>query len=802
MSIADRLPVPARARLRVLALGVTLLLASAGGRPAVGQRSMQFRHLGVDELRWVQAIVQDSRGFMWFGTANGLVRYDGYGYRAFRHTRTDTTSIANHSINELYEDRDSVLWVGTRVGLSRFDRATERFRNYPLDGGVIAIREDERGTLWAGTVNAVYRFDRNAGVASVVALPLPAEAPRAYSQLIFEDSRKHLWVGTRGQGLFERDPATGRFVRHASVAGDPNTLPSNDIRAMAEDANGQLWIGTYTAGLVRLDPSTGRMTHYAHDPANPNSPTNNVIARLLLDGQGGLWIGTENGGLDHFDPMTGVFAHHRSDPGDPTGLTNNSIWSLCIDDGGSLWVGTFAGGVNIAKQNSEGIRSFRSVMGDQGSLSSNSVLGFAQDLQGNAWIATDGGGLNRLDAATGRFTRYTTANSNLDQDAVLALVTTRDGAIWLGTWNGGISRFDPATNSFTAYTTRNSNLPDDHVFSIYEDRVGRLWVGTWRQGLALFDRARNTFTHYNIAPPGTGESDIWVIRELSDGTLALATLENGLALFNPATGKATLLRSALRDDNTLSSDEVRALLETQPGILWVGTANGLDRLDLRSHAITHLLESDGLPSAGISGLVLDASGKMWISTEQGLVRYDLSTKHMDYYTVADGLQGNAFAPRSYLQARDGTLYFGSNSGFTVIRPDRIQRNEHKPRVVITDFQLSNRPVAIGVKGSPLKVAIGMTPELRLSHSQNVFSFQFAALDYATPEKNEYAYMLQGFDKDWHRVGSVRMASYTGLPRGSMSSASRPPTGTGSGTTRAPPCASWSSPRSGRPGGSG
>ncbi len=726
-----------------------LLLTCASAGP-ISAQSLQFRHLGEEQglaLPWVQQIAQDSRGFMWFAAANGLIRYDGYVLKAYRHRRKDPNSLVDNRVYTVYEDRDSTLWVGTPVGLSHFDPRTERFTNYPAIMNVDAIVADERGTLWLATTAGLYRFDRAAGKAEAVALPAESNL---YVQALFKDSRGHIWAATR-TGVHEIDPATGQNTWHRHDPADPRSLPGDEVRAVAEDPDGGIWLGLYAAGLVRLDRGTGELTRYQHDPANPRSLAVDRILRLLPDGRGGLWVGTENGGLDRLDIASGSFTHHRGSANEPMGLSNNSVWSLYQDATGTVWAGTFSGGVNVSSGNGEAIRLYRSVAGDAAGLSSNAVLGFGDDGRGGVWVATDGGGLNRLDPASGRFTHLTAASSGIGADAVLAVLTDRAGVTWVGTWGAGLRRIDPS-GATTAYTTRTSTILDDHIFSVYEDRAGRLWAGTWQNGLLLMDRARGTFTRYSL--DRGGESQVWIIVELSDGRLALGTKGNGLALFEPRTGAMQRFRTDPRDTSSLSSDEIQAVAETEAGTLWVGTTEGLDRLDVRSGRITHVGEADGLPAGGVAGLLADGSGGLWISTEQGILHFEPGSRRIQHYTAADGLQGNAFTARSYFKGREGALYFGGNNGFNRIQPDRIARNEHKPPVAITAFLLMNKPVEGGIPA-----------RLKLPHDRNVFSFEFAALDYVAPAKNQYAYMLEGFDKSWQQVGTARTASYTGLPPG-------------------------------------
>ncbi|PYP78132.1 MAG: chemotaxis protein [Gemmatimonadetes bacterium] len=747
-----------------------LAIACAICLPRTGEaQRLQFTKLTADDGLsgpWVPSIYQDARGFMWFGTRRGLDRYDGYSIANYRHVRGDSTSIPDNYIEFVREDRDSVLWIGTRKGLTRFDRAHDRFVTYPVGPGVegrlvLSFLHTRAGQIWVGTDEGLYQFDRATGKSTRYARSAVLGLAGKNVVGLTEDRRGHIWISTKEMGVLDLDPATG--AARPYLLG--NAIDS-DIRGSIEDDAGTIWVGSYHGGLVKIDPISGAITRYQHDPANPKSLNLNAIQTLAKNGRDGLWVALENGGLDRFDFATATFSHNTYDPNNPTGLNNNSVWGLFEDKSGTLWLGTFAGGVNVAKRNSDAIRTYRSVPGDATSLSVNSVLGFAQDSSGNVWVATDGGGVNRFDVTTGRFTRYTSKSSALNVDAVLAVAAEPNGVLWLGTWAGGITRFDPSANSFTAYTSKNTNLPDDNIFAMHVDRRGRIWVGSWHEGLLLFDKASRSFTKFPIGDAGPGQSEIWCIEELRDGRLALGTRESGLRVFDPETHQMLAFGAAGSSATSLTSNEVRAIREAEPGVLWVGTAEGLDRVDLSTKVVTHVSRGDGINATAISGIAADGDGNLWLSTDQGVTRFNPTLKKGQQFTKADGLQGRDFNPRSYFRTRLGALLFGGNEGFSVIQPQQLAQNTHVPPVVLTGFQLMNKPVAIGAKDSPLETAIGETKRLTLSHKHSVFTFEFAALDYTSPAKNQYAYKLDGFDREWRDAGTQRSAVYTNLAPGS------------------------------------
>ena len=746
--------------------------------------ALQFSHLGVENglpSSLVSDVVQDHRGFMWVGTGHGVSRFDGGRFRTYARERANPYSLPLDFIDQVYEDRAGTLWVVTRAGLSRYDAAHDGFVTYAAQHvardaatGAHPITttalDDSRGAFWVGTSAGLYRLDRATGVAAAVPLGTPAvggAAPaRPHVMAIHEDARQRVWVGTRA-GLYLLGP-DGRAARYyGSRPGDVRGLPDSVVRAFADGPDGALWIGTGDGGLARLDERTGHFERFRHDPADTTTLAKNRIVRLVADrAGGGLWAGTENGGLDYFDFATRQFVHHRFDPNVPSSIGSNSIWALYQDATGALWVGTFSGGLDVSAPNGAAIHQYRSVSGDTGSLSYNAVPAFAEDRAGYVWVATDGGGLNRFDPRTGRFARFTQQNTNLNAEAVLGALEDRRGELWVATWGGGISRFDRRARRFTPYTTANSDIPDDHVYELLEDRAGRLWVGTENAMVAQFDPTRGTFPRrFRVVAPGLAPSSVLLLRELGDGTLGVGLREGGVATLDPRTGARRYYVADPHRPDGLASNDVRALLADGPGAVWVGTEDGLDRLDLATGRCTHYGEADGLPSAFVEGLAPDAGGRLWVSTDRGLARFDPLRRTAKVYTRADGLHGDEFLMRSAFRASDGALYFGGNAGFSVVRPAWLVENRRPPPVVITGLQLFNRPVAVGTPGSPLRRAIDQTTELTLTHAQNVVTFEFAALDFGAAANARYAYRLDGFDAEWQHVGRKRTASYTNLAPG-------------------------------------
>ncbi|MFL5582307.1 MAG: two-component regulator propeller domain-containing protein [Gemmatimonadaceae bacterium] len=743
-----------------------LALAAAGTRPLAAQR-LQFRYLTPDDglaASWVPAVAQDRRGFMWFGTVRGLNRYDGYALRTYRHDAADLTSLAGNRVNAIHVDAEGALWIGTDAGLSRYDTERDAFVSYRIGTGddslaVQSVAADGRGAIWVGASRGLFRLDPVTGRVT----PVGASTPLASANVTaaFRDRDGRLWLGTENRGLFQVDPAT------SAVRAFPTGLPGADIRDIVQDAAGKLWLGLYGGGLVRFDARAGTVARrYTHSPNDPRTLAADRIYALFPAHSGaGLWIATENGGLDFLDYASDAFRHNRTDPSDETGLNNSSVWSVAEDASGTVWVGTFNGGVNVSKPNSAAIRRYRGMAGNEMSLGGNSVLNFAEDGRGAVWVATDGGGLNRFERETGRFRRFNTRTSNLNSDAVLDVAVDGGGAVWLATWAGGISRFDPATERFTALTPKTSSIPDESFFSIRVARDGTLWAGSFTHGLVRHDRATGRFTAIPMARKGQVESQIRDIGETRAGELLVSIEGNGLVILDPRTMRQTRYDALTKGRAALSSNVVHMAVETEPGIVWVATAAGLDRIDRRTNTVTHLTERDGLPSSTVVGIAPDDDGNLWIATNGGATRYSPSSRRFKQFAVADGLQGTEFLGGAAYVGRDGAIYLGGTKGFNVIRPGALAENRSPPRIAFTGFQLFNRSVPIGAPGSPLRQSITETDTLVLSYKHSVFTLEFAALDYTAPEKNEYAYKLEGFDRNWNRVGRQRTASYTNLAPG-------------------------------------
>jgi ligand-binding sensor domain-containing protein/signal transduction histidine kinase len=632
---------------------------------------------------------------------------------------------------------------------------------------VVSIAEDSSGNLWLATSQGLIYFDR--GKNKAIRYAQAPNNPKSLSynnvEKVFIDSKKNVWVSTkRGLNLFQ--PETETFL-HVSAEMDKHADLSNIyFMDIVEDKEGNLWFGTYGDGLFRFN--TKKKSHswinYRHHPQDNGSLSADRVQKLFIDRQGNLWIGVENGGLNLFDRKTEKFRHYRANEHDPNSLNNESIYAIYEDEIGKFWIGTFAGGINISKFNSDAIMEYTNFPGVPTSLSNNSVTCFMEDHRGRIWIGTDGGGLNLFDSETGRFIQFNSKNTNLNSDALLSIVEDSDHQIWLGTWGGGLIRFDLKTRSFQSFTTNNSAIPDNNIFSIIEDKKGDLWLGSFQNGLIQYEKKKNRFNSYTSENSGLSMNMITVVREIPDGRLLVGT-PSGLNIFYPDKKYFKTYFYVPGDAHSLSSNGIHFIIVENDTTIWIGTHNGLNRFNPRTEMFAWFSKKDGLPDNVIKGLALDATGKLWVSTNKGICRWDIKDRTHKNFVKADGLQSNEFNDRSALRLKDGRILMGGIRGFNVLYTEKIKENRNIPRILITDFLVFNIPMGAGVAGSPLKTHISETDLLTLSYKQSVITFQFAAMDFTAPEKNQYAYKMEGFENDWNFVGTQRMATYTNLSPG-------------------------------------
>jgi len=769
---------------------------------------LNFEHILSDKglsQNTIHCILQDSKGFLWFATEDGLDRYDGYKFTTYKNNPQDKSTISDNFIWTMYEDKTGTLWVGTNSGgLSKFNRKTEKFTNYKYDpsnpyslsnNNVRAIFEDSQGVLWIGTEGGgLNEFDRKDDKFFHFN-NIPGDSNSLSNNVvlsIFEDNNHTLWVGGDG-GLNKYNRAEKSFTSYQYNFKNPQSLSYNVVLSMYEDKENNFWVGTLN-GFNLFDRKKGNFERYFCNTDIFSKLDNNRINQILEDNYGTLWVAT-GGGLYQFNRKSKKFLSLSQTTSHPPSISNKNILSLFQDNSNIIWIGTGEGG--IIKFDRERMK-FKHYMNDPSnpnSLSYNTVRSIYQDKSGILWIGTLGGGLNRLDLKTDNYTHYFYQSKNaysLSNNSVISIYRDKSGTLWIGTWGGGLNKVIndgyPDKLKFISFRHDASNpysISNDIVQSIFEDDKGRFWIGTGI-GLDIFDRKSGKFYTYIHNPKDS--------KSISEDQIQSCILEdqkkylwvgtwnglNKLDLSNvPVSapyGNLSFIHYVHFSNNhaSLSDNRIISVNEDNKGNLWFGTyGGGLNELsasqkinpDSKVAEFIHYSIKDGLTSNIIYGILDDNEGDLWLSTDNGLSRFNPKTKIFRNYYQSDGLQGNQFFWGASFKGNNDELFLGGTNGVNAFHPASLRDNLHIPPIVITDFQIFNKPVPIGLKGSPLQQSIETTKVIELSYSQNVFSFEFSALDFTSPSKNQYAYMMEGFDKDWIKSGSRRFVTYTNLDPG-------------------------------------
>lgn len=738
-----------------------------------------FRHISTNEglsQGHVSAILKGKNGYMWFATHEGLNKFDGYRFSIYKHLSDDSLSLNNNLVNDILEDKEGNLWVATAAGLDKVNREKEKFSHFFPTNEIVNVRDifqDRQKRIWLGTTTGLYLI--NTANHTFKTFKHDDNNKNSLSDddiyRIEQDKDGNLWIGTKN-GLNKFDPTTNTFTQFFNDPKNPNSIGANWIKAVFKDSRNYIWIGTQRGGVSRYDTRTNTFTNFKHDARNPHSIGYNDILSFIEDTAGNIWVGTENGGISIYGATTHTFQTFLNDFNDKNSLSNNSVYCMYIDNIDNIWVGTYSGGVNFLPKFGNKFSLYKEGAPANG-LKNSSILSIAGDNDGNVWIGTDGGGLSFFDKKKKNFTTYKKQLSNprsINSDYVVSVAEIDKDLLGVGLYLGGFDLFNKKTGQFVHHMPDKNNshsISSESVYAILKAKDGNVWLGTLSGGLNYYNRKTDSFTSYrhNGKDPNSISSDFArTLYEDENGILWIGT-DNSLDAFDKTTGIFTHFTHKNSDKKSIVNNNVQVITEAKKGYLWIGTTDGLSLLDLKTRTFETISEKDGLPNNVINGILKDKKGNFWISTNKGIARYNPITKKFRNYGLSDGLQGNEFKPGSAFQTIDGEMLFGGPDGLNILHPDSMKDNTFIPPVHITDFQIFNKTVSINEKDSPLTSSISETKEIVLTHEQSVFSFEFAALNYTLSPKNQYAYKLEGFDKDWNYIGNRRRATYTNLDPG-------------------------------------
>ncbi|MBA0883897.1 hybrid sensor histidine kinase/response regulator transcription factor [Flavobacterium undicola] len=738
-------------------------------------------------------IFQDHEGFLWFGTIDGLNKYDGYDFEIYRNILDNPNSISNNRITVITEDKQGRLWIGTSNGLNIFDRNTEKFYKidlYKKKKEGVNYREEINGllyhkndnTLWVATKNGVTKLlldnieDSTYDKINFSHYSYNSKNPQSIDSndvtSIIEDRKGNIWIATKANHLHRYNPNTNNFTRFPiDFKGSQylNHLP----KQVLIDKDGDFWIGNDISHLFLLDINKGTVKNVS--PLNKRVP----IFHLYQDKKGVIWASTDGDGIFLLDKKKGLLQHLQHNPFNPFSLSNNQASEVLEDKNGIFWIATYNTGLNkLAISKSSFGHYFYKSESNEG-LSAKIAQSVLEDSKKRIWIGTDGGGLNLFDEKNGTFKHYRARQgdpNSLSSDKIVNLVEGDNGVLWVCTWDGGLNKFYPDSGMAKSYQYSKTNpfsIGQNTVWNAKKDSEGRIWLGTSTGGLNLFDPVAEKFYQYKNVP-GDSKSLIsnFVFSLFIDSKNRLFVgTSQGLCVTNlnrikgQIPGKINFAEIKIKN---IQGTRVNYITEDYKKNIWVGTDMGLYELDSRFN-LKHFYSSlNGLPNNLVVGIQEDNNRNLWITSKGGLTYFNPKTGIFKNFNTHDGLQGTEFQSKSIGKTHDGRIIVGGINGFNIFNPNAISLKSNVVNPVITEIRLFNKKVSAGesINGRVLLDSeVTKVKEIELKYDQGYISFGFVALNYQNPERVKYAYKMEGLDEDFINAGNTRVANYSNLEPG-------------------------------------
>jgi two-component system sensor histidine kinase ChiS len=715
-----------------------------------------FKHLlptQIAAVGYISSIAQDTQGFMWFGGANGLARYDGYDIIIFRHDDADPSSVSHNYINHIAMARDGSLWVATRNGLNVFDSRSRTFKRFTISADastndITWVHEDRKGNLWLGTRGGLFSFDRLKGTATKIddkTLATGSEKSQVVWSVV-DDQDGNIWVAYQAFGVSRYDPTTGQLEHFMRDANLPNAYGFNDTRRLYVDNENKLMAATYGDGLYQFDATSRQFIKINHDSTEKGA----TVWSMLVDRQNNLWVG--DGSHVHLRPaQSDQFYRYFYSDIDSSSPGNYVVNEIFEDRAGDIWFGYFPSGIDVVDRQASAFNNYGYSSTNPNSISDGGVSSLAEDDAGNLWVGT-GYGLNYFDRRKNQFTRFSYDAANpkgLSGSTILSIAKSSNDNIWLGIWSGGLNLLNTKTREFKHFLP-DANNPDSlrgrEVWSVIEDHNKNVWMAT-EEGLNKLDPKTERFEYF--LPPQElldGDKVLYsrVVYEDSKNNLWLGSIR-GLFLFDRDKKQFSRYKHNSADSTSLSADFVLVVFEDRRGNLWIGTdGGGLNLLDRATGKFTSFTIKDGLADNVIGGITEDENGTLWLGTQKGISQFDPEKRSFRNYDKHHGLADNLFNRNAARVTRQGEILMGHSKGFTLFKAGDIKSNSYAPNVVITNMEIGNKTVTINGVNSPLTKAIEATSSVTLSPKDAVFTLEFAALSFHHVEDNQYAYRLIGF----------------------------------------------------------
>jgi len=750
--------------------------------------NLQFKHLQVKDglsHSTVHSIFQDKNGFMWFGTDIGLNKYDGHKFTIYQNNSNDNKSVSSNYIVEIFEDSYGLFWIGNGyTGLDCFDRENEIFIHYINDpknansisnNNIRAIFEDKNKNLWIGTSGGglnLYNRKTNS-FSNLLKDSLNANSIGSnYISSISQDSSGNLWIGSTEGILIKYNQAKKKFTNFKLYGEFKSNLYNTSFGKTYVDSNNNIWFGT-EIGLFMFDQHKEKISHFK--PNNNNTSLNVAAVSSILEYEKDIYfIATDHGGLNIFNKKTGKFSYLLNKRYDQTSISNNQLYDLYRSPDGIIWIGSFHGGVNILDKNAIKFQQYKYIIDDTKVFNCcNSVLTLAEDKDKNIWVGNDGQGIEIYNPQTRSIKHLMpeTGNSNsISGNCITEIYKDQQDNLWIGYYMEGMSVLNWRTKNFThfRYDPKNRNgIGGNNIWTIIQDHEGNIWIGTIGNGIDLYNPKSNIFRHFVNSPSDNNSlsnNDVYKILQDRNKNIWIGT-RNGLNLLEKGQSKFKRFLSTKTNSNGIFGDCIFDIFQDRKGNIWVGTEQALNLYQPTTGTFVQFKEKDGIHGNAVLAILEDEQNNLWFSTNKGLTKFNYENHKFENYDVADGLQGDEFNYTSSLIDYLGKMYFGGKNGFNLFSPKSILKNQKVPPIYITGFKILNVAVTPGSKNKAIEKSINFAEKINLSYKQNVISIEYAALCYTNPQKNQYAYMMENFDKDWIFADNRNEATYTNLNPG-------------------------------------
>lgn len=730
----------------------------------------------------VYSINQDQYGFIWLGTnGSGLYRYDGLEYTSYRHRFKDSTSLSSSMVFTTYLDNSHRLWVGAEQGLNLYNRNKDHFKRIPNESfgvsddinlSIRGILDDGQGNLFIGTFGrGLFKMDlKTFKAVQVQTKGLDPELALTVHDIQMDEEGRIYAATNHGILRYNSD----QKVLESAVFANGEKL-NHETQTLVIDNKDNIWTGTTSEGLFKIshvDRSGVRQIEHLGVSSNP-------FFALELIGRGEILCGTENDGMYHLNEQGELIHHYVSSNKDEQSLLSNSIWSLFLDRDQKIWMGYYNKGVAIYDEVYDKFKGYESLYNNVKSLHAASVASITQDEKGNLWVGMDGGGIDIIDKSTGIFTHINKedqkAYSGLGGDYILSVFIDSQGNVWAGSWDNGVYFLKKGSKQFINYTVENTNggLQSNTVVSIAEDAEGTIWMGSFHNGLHSYNPKSGKFTNYDsgdFEKYGIQNLDIWKVLVDNQGNIWLGTTYGLYKVQKSTSGELRVTsmfdRLAGQYGNVTTANHILSLFECEQGTIWIGTKGaGMAAYNPKKDSLHWYNRLGDFQLENVTSIIESDQGHIWASGNSGIVKLDPKTGVFSNFDKSDGLLSNDYNMNAAFKDDQGNIYFGGYQGMDFFNPNTIKYNSQQTLLYLSKLRIFNKEVLPTQEGSPLTKVIAQTDSITFSSKQSVFTIEYSGINYTRPEKNQYAYYLEGYENTWNYVGNVRSATYTNLDPG-------------------------------------